>query len=143
MNKGQIPWANLVPLPLYHLQKSNYNRQTDESELNQIEKSKNTEEKVEETEIKTANAIIKDIEKIPETKNSKVVKKGKVTRGQLCKSKIVGFFKGSKFAGIPLAIIYGVYVYYMISFVILSGPLNWNPTELGKNETDVNRSDYG
>ena len=108
-----------------------------------IEKSKNIEEKIEETEIKTANTIIRDIEKIPKTKNSKVVKKGKVTRGQSCKSKIVGFFKGSKFAGIPLAIVYGVYVYYMISFVILSGPLNWNPTEMGKNETDVNRSDYG
>ena len=124
------------------MQKLNYNRQTDESELSLIEKSKNIEEKVEEPEIKTANAIIKDIEKIPETKNSKVVKKGKVTRGQLCKSKIVGFFKGSKFAGIPLSIIYGIYVYYMISFVILSGPLNWNPTEMGKNDTDVNRSNY-
>ena len=112
----------------------------------QIDKSETIEEKFEETEIKTANAIIEDIESkpktLPKTKNSKVVNKGKITRAQVCKSKIVGFFKGSRFAGIPLAIIYGVYVYYMISFVILSSPLNWNPTEMGKNETDVNRSNY-
>ena len=115
---------------------------TDKSELSVIEKSKNIEEKVEETEVKTAKAIIKDIEKTPKIKNSKVVNKAKMTRAQSCKSKIAGFFKGSRFAGIPLAIIYGIYVYYMISFLILSGPLNWNPTEMGKNETDVNRSNY-
>ena len=107
-----------------------------------IEKSRNIEEKVEETEIKTANAIIEDIEKTPKTTNSKVVNKAKMTRPQLCKSKIAGFFKGSRFAGIPLAIIYGIYVYYMISFLILSGPLNLNPTVMGKNETDVNKSNY-
>ena len=92
--------------------------------------------------MKTANAIIEGIEKTPKTTNSKVVNKGKVTRAQLCKSKIVGFLKGSRFAGIPLAIIYGIYVYYMITFLILSGPLNLNQNEMGKNETDVNRSNY-
>ena len=94
-----------------------------------IEKSRKMD--VGETEIKNTNAIIEDIEKAPKT-----------NKVQLCKSKIVGFFTGSRFAGIPLAIIYGAYVYYMISFVILSGPLNLNPTEMGKNETDVNGSNY-
>ena len=119
-----LPFAKIKP----------YNRQTDKSEK--------IEEKNEETQIKTANAIIEDIENRPKTTNSKVVNKAKMTRGQLCKSRIVGFFKDSRFAGIPLAIIYGIYVYYMITFLILSGPLNLDPTEMGKNETDVNRSNY-
>ena len=124
MASTTLPFAKIKP----------YNRQTDKSEK--------IEEKDEATEIKTANAIIEGIESKPQTTNSKVIKKIKMTKAQLCKSKIVRFLKGSRFAGIPLAIIYGIYVYYMISFLILSGPLNLSPTEMGKNETDVNRSNY-
>ena len=58
------------------------------------------EEKDEETEIKTANAIIEGIESKPKTTNLKVANKTKMTRAQLCKSKIVRFLKG-KSPGVP------------------------------------------
>ena len=69
-----------------------YNRQTDKSE--------NIEEKDEETEIKTANAIIKDFETTPKTTNSEVVNKIEMNRAQSCKSKLARFLKG-KSPGVP------------------------------------------
>ena len=38
---------------------------------------------------------------------------------QTLKSKLIDFFKHSRFAGLPFALIFGIYMYYMISCQIL------------------------
>jgi hypothetical protein len=53
--------------------------------------------------------------------NKKEKKNGKLEEAKW-KTKFKRVLKTSRFAGLPLAILYGVYVYYLFAFFLLSDP---------------------
>ena len=53
------------------------------------------------------------------------------------RTRLVLFIRDSKWGGVPLAVLYGLYMYYMVTFLILSDPAPMNSVNVtNRYETD-------
>lgn len=76
---------------------------------------------------------IQTFEEVPGEQKCKPKKKSKLTS----KSKVTNWFKTSRYAGIPFALLFGLYFYYLVTSLILDTGNNLEVTE-PENEFHLN-----
>ena len=57
-------------------------------------------------------------------------------------TRLVLFIRDSKWGGVPFALLYGLYMYYMITFLILSDPTQINSANETNRYTHIDRYCY-
>ena len=58
------------------------------------------------------------------------------------RTRLVLFIRDSKWGGVPFAVLYGLYMYYMITFLILSDPTHINSANETNRYTHIDRYCY-